>query len=121
MEWSKKKHVSKTKCCAFSVYHALKAKVCAGEIKPLGEAVANHHSDINLFAPSPFLRQAWSVYAETYQAGAGDFAISVVKFSLPKFINFLVVNMHKDVESDLTQRNSAPLPSARAVAPPLPD
>ena len=41
------------------------------------------------FNPGPFLRQAWSVYAQAFAAEAGELSINHRSFSLPKFISFL--------------------------------
>ena len=74
----------KVVCCMFSAYHAVKAKVRAGQITDISAINGNTFS-----SAGPALRFAWSVFAQTFAAEAGEFAIQCRAFSLPKFIAFL--------------------------------
>ena len=67
-------------CCTFSAYHAVKAQIRARAIAaPIKETAVNSSS----------LRMCWSVFAQTFQAEAGERAIPCRSFSLPQFIRFL--------------------------------
>ena len=75
-------------CCNFSAYHALKNKIRAGIIQPpTAECIASH---LNGQIAGSALRACWSVYAEAFQAEAGELSVSYRRFSLTKFIDFLV-------------------------------
>ena len=81
-----------------SAYHALKNKVRAGIIQP-PTAVCDSSPLNRLYAGSA-LRACWSVFAEAFQAEAGELSISYRGFSLTKFIDFLT-NSQLHAISDL--------------------
>jgi len=60
--------------CLFSAYHALKGEVRRGKI--------------NLHSVS-WINCAWSVFANSVKAEAGEMSLETRAFSLPKFIDFL--------------------------------
>ena len=64
--------------CTFSAYHALKARVRSGKIQMQENTMTNSS-----------VREAWSVFAESFAAEAGECRIPCSAFSLPKFIQFL--------------------------------
>ena len=69
----------------------------SGTVKP--PASISYNNDCS---PSSVLRKAWSVYAEAFQAEAGNLGLAGPRFSLPKFIDFLVQN-----DADLSVQDSA--------------
>ena len=50
--------------------HDLKAQIRSGKLQP---CIA---TDAETFHPGPFLRQAWSVYAQAFAAEAGELSIN---------------------------------------------
>ena len=70
----------KVVCCMFSGYHAIKGLVRSEKISA---------RDIDEGAP-PFLREAWSVFAQTFSSEAVMHGLTVRAFSLPSFINFII-------------------------------
>ncbi len=72
--------------CLFSGYHAVKAQARAGMI-PL-------HEDVRTTAN----RIAWSTFAETFSAEAGECGIKCYAFTLTKFIDFIINSRHLTTE-----------------------
>ena len=77
------KQCLKVVCCMFSAYHALKAQIRSKQIA----APTNDHTTFH--SAGAQLRRCWSVFAETFAAEAGEFAIQHRSFSLPQIIAFL--------------------------------
>ena len=65
--------------CTFSAYHAVKSMVRAGKIPMQGDVL-----------PTSAIKLAWSVFAETFVAEAGECGRACARFSLAKFVSFLV-------------------------------
>ena len=74
-------------CCNFVVYHVLKAKNRSGEIQSPTDAC--NQTDRDNINGGASLRRCWSIFAEAYQAEAGELAVNYRRFSLPQFIDFL--------------------------------
>jgi len=66
-------------CCMFSGYHAIKGLVRSGKF---------NLRDIDNQAPS-FLRESWSVFAQTFCSEAVMYGLNTRAFSLPCFLNFI--------------------------------
>ena len=94
--------------CMFSAYHAVKSMVRAGKI-PV------HEDEL----PTSALKLAWSVFAETFVAEAGECGRVCASFSLAKFINFKM-NGHRPVLSLPDHGSAAPSSSFLSSDPVLP-
>ena len=65
--------------CAFSAYHSVKGNVRAGSYR---------QSDIDNQTPL-FLRESWSVFAQTFCSEAVMLGLQTNAFSLPSFLDYL--------------------------------